>query len=251
MSSVYKDNITKLLQKQIRRGVFRGVFLIRQRAQERRYNKSLIEFFNGQERRVLNMIKGKKSYRVKDIDIDLYSMWDGETNLLVDVSTPHITSSIKSGSELAANQINGNILYDNDVADILLKRTNRIKKISNNVYNQLKIEIHEGLSQGETLNQIGDRIRQHYDTTEASAMRIARTETSSAISEASLETYKNNGIEKKIWISSRDNRTRETHYANDLQGPIPVDQAFGGTGERFCGEREISCRCCIASYIGD
>ena len=243
------DTITKTVVKRVSRRRNRGRFLTAQARQEGRYKKDLILYLSNQERRVMSILGASKGIKTDDPTIKLQGIWVEETNLLIETSIPHMESSLKAGSKLAAQEVSGNIMYDHEIADALFARQNRIVKVSNRLYNQIKMEIHAGMAEGESLNQIAKRIQTYYKTSDSDALRIARTETSSAMSKATQETYKKNGIDKKVWLATGDDRTRDTHMANQAQGPIPMDAAFGGTGEQHPGESEINCRCSLAAHI--
>ena len=92
--------------------------------------------------------------------------------------------------------------------------------------------------------------------------RIARTETNAAASKAAFEAYKDtNFVVDKVWVSAKDERTRETHF--DLHGvTIPLTEAFEtidkeGQPERLMypgdengsAENVINCRCTIAPKV--
>lgn len=251
MNNVITTIVAKRIVKRISRRRYHEAFLRRQRTQERKYKKTLIAYLARQEKRVLRALGASKGYitKVDDPVADLHRIWQTETDLLIETSTPHIESSLKSGSVLAANQIGGVEMWDEDITNALFARQNRLVKVSNRLYNQIKMEINEGLALGESLNGIADRIRTYYDTSEADALRIARTETSSAMSAASLETYSKNGVEKKRWLATNDGRTRDTHLMNQDAGAIPLEGSFPGTGESYPGESEINCRCALAAEI--
>jgi len=84
---------------------------------------------------------------------------------------------------------------------------------------------------------------------------IARTETMRASNYGNLNLMSDWGIEKKEWLATADQRTRDTHlaawdeYSGD--GAIPIDEAFivGGAHLDYPGdpsgppEETINCRC--------
>lgn len=97
---------------------------------------------------------------------------------------------------------------------------------------------------------------------EARALRIAQTETTKAINTATVESYEAFAREEddfevlKEWISSRDDRVRETHRELDDAEPIPVREEFrvgsmsasapAGFG---VATEDINCRCTIAPVV--
>jgi len=243
--------VAKRIAQRAKSKVSHTAFLRQQRIQELKYQKTLIKVLRNQERRVLGLLGVLKSISLKIDDpiAGLTGMWGVETELLIDSSIPHLESSIISGSILAAAQVKGVPMLKGEVADALFVRQNRLKKVSLRLYNQIKMEISEGLALGESTATIADRVNVYYKGTDAQAMRIARTETSSAMSSASLQTYKKNGIEYKRWHTAGDRRVRDTHLMNEGAGVIPVDVAFPGTNEQHPGESEINCRCSVAAVV--
>jgi len=80
------------------------------------------------------------------------------------------------------------------------------------------------------------------------AEMIARTETSNALSQASLGRMKDMGIEGKEWVTSGDDRVSKTICApNEAQGVIAVDEAFQSGHDAPPGHPR--CRCALAPAI--
>jgi len=73
---------------------------------------------------------------------------------------------------------------------------------------------------------------------------IARTETASALSQASLDSMEDMGIDGKEWITSGDDRVSEECEANEAEGVIPVNQMF--SGGVMAPPQHPDCRCAIA-----
>ena len=101
--------------------------------------------------------------------------------------------------------------------------------------------------------QIARNLRQFYtDHSPFKAMRVARTETASASGFGQREAAKQSGIVKtKKWLSSRDDRVRDSHAAIDGEEQ-PLDKAYSN-GLMYPGdpsgptEEFIMCRC-VESY---
>lgn len=73
---------------------------------------------------------------------------------------------------------------------------------------------------------------------------IARTETASALSQASLDRMEAMGVDGKEWVTVGDDRVSPECRQNEADGIIPVDQAFssGAKGP----PQHPSCRCALA-----
>lgn len=91
--------------------------------------------------------------------------------------------------------------------------------------------------------QIAKNIKQFYtDRSPFKAMRIARTETSHAAGFGQREAAKQSGVAKtKTWISSRDNRVRDSHEAMEGE-TVAFDKPYSD-GSMYPGEQDIMCRC--------
>lgn len=92
------------------------------------------------------------------------------------------------------------------------------------------------------------------DLSKNRAMMIARTETGCSVNFGQMATYKANGMTKKIWLATYDDRTRDSHLYVSEQ-VIGMDDYFdvGGEGLQYpldpngsAGE-VINCRCSILS----
>lgn len=124
------------------------------------------------------------------------------------------------------------------------------RQINDTTFEQLKTEITEGRDAGESYDQIANRIDGKIDEiSEGRAGVIARTETHSAQQKATIEGYKEAGVETKIWVAVMDNETRDTHAMVDGD-EIPFDRHFDN-GLKYPGdpaggpEEIINCRCQI------
>lgn len=73
---------------------------------------------------------------------------------------------------------------------------------------------------------------------------IARTETASALSQASLDTMVGMGIEGKEWVTAGDDDVSDECLGNEAEGAIPVNQAF--SGGVMAPPQHPNCRCVIA-----
>jgi len=97
--------------------------------------------------------------------------------------------------------------------------------------------------------QIAERLKAFYDDrSEYKAMRVARTEVSAAAGFGQREAAEQSGIvQAKRWISSRDDRVRDSHQALDGE-ERQLDEAYSN-GLMFPGDpsgdpaESIQCRC--------
>ena len=82
------------------------------------------------------------------------------------------------------------------------------------------------------------------DMTRFRSQLIARTETASALSQASLDTMKDMGIGGKEWVTVGDDRVSDECLANEAQGVIAVDKSF--TSGPMAPPQHAACRCSVA-----
>lgn len=87
------------------------------------------------------------------------------------------------------------------------------------------------------------------------AERIARTEVNAASNRGSFDAAKQAGITvRKQWSAVVDENTRESHIANEAEGPIDIDKAFAN-GQMLPGEGDaadvINCRCGVIYITED
>jgi HK97 family phage portal protein len=132
--------------------------------------------------------------------------------------------------------------------------------LDNEIVEAVQDAVSAGFDEGETIDQITDRINDVYDFAASTrAERIARTETASAANAGNQEAMKQTGVEKKEWLSSRDEKTRETHKEMDGQ-VVGISEDFvspSGARLQFPGdpdapaEERINCRCVPVPVVAD
>lgn len=82
------------------------------------------------------------------------------------------------------------------------------------------------------------------DMTRYRSQLIARTETSNALSQASLDRMQEMGIEGKEWVTAGDDKVSDECLGNEADGIIPVNQAF--SGGVMAPPQHPDCRCTLA-----
>ena len=73
---------------------------------------------------------------------------------------------------------------------------------------------------------------------------IARTETASSLSQASLDSMKDMGIDGKEWITAGDDLVSDECQGNEAEGVIPAGQTF--SGGVMAPPQHPDCRCSLA-----
>lgn len=147
-----------------------------------------------------------------------------------------------------------------EVTDHLAEVRNRMVRVPDEVFDLVSGQVAEAVNQGDDVSQISERIAETLDTTATPrwsnrATVTARTETIGALNSGRSGAFRAVSQEtgrdfEKVWLSTIDDRTRETHVTADGQR-VPVDQNFqvGGFDLDYPGdpdgpaEEVIQCRC--------
>ena len=124
--------------------------------------------------------------------------------------------------------------------------------------NKINSAVTQGILQGETIPEIAERLAKVTDMNENSAIRNARTMTTSAENAGRIESYRNTeslGIKvKKTWIATLDGRTRNSHRRLDGETISDIDDTFSN-GLRYpadpqgAPEEVYQCRCTTISQV--
>ena len=142
---------------------------------------------------------------------------------------------------------------------IRTQSASKVTQITDTTRDILRMQIAAGVENGETMQQISERIRASYkDMTPYRAETIARTEVINASNAASVAGAKASGAAvQKEWLASRDDRVRADHEDADGQ-TVPLDQPFtvGGyqlmlPGDSSLGapaKEVVNCRCAV-TYV--
>ncbi len=142
----------------------------------------------------------------------------------------------------------------------ITKIANHLKKSTDSILQTtaelIRAALEEGFLEGEGVDALAGRIRDLYEgISRGRALTIARTETVAPANFGAIEGYKQAGVEKKEWIATEDELTRDTHAA--LNGKvIGIDEEFSVGNDRMlypgggneAGEN-INCRCAVAGVM--
>ena len=213
---------------------------------EKQLYSKLKAYFYKQRKEVLTRLSNQKKSTLEQYLIyNSINIIDDETKKLVNLAVPLFSEIVKDGQEFAFEQLNidREVILNNELVQ---KRTNLLTNVVNTVFNQIKMEINDGINKGETIDDITARIKSVYNTTQYRARTIARTETTSLLNQASLSEYLNNGVSKKEWITAGDENVRESCRKAQEQGPIQINQPFH---HGLMHPSEPNCRCTVSPVI--
>ena len=156
-------------------------------------------------------------------------------------------------TEIDLTELNLSIA-DPEIRQVLRSREKFIQGITKTTNEAVKLEtqravedaIEKGLTRSETIEQITSRVQNKFAGMERwRARRIAVTETTSVQCGLQQDLMLRIDIEKKMWISQRDDRVRDEH--------VQMDGEVVATAESFSNgllyPMEPNCRCDIIPFI--
>ncbi len=120
-----------------------------------------------------------------------------------------------------------------------------VKDMSETTKQRLALHISDGIKSKRGIPGLARDIRTQFDDmTKFRSQMIARTETADALSQASLETMEDMGIDGKEWVTVGDSDVSDECLANEAQGVIPVGDTF--TSGVSAPPQHPNCRCAVA-----
>lgn len=181
---------------------------------------------------------------------------------LREATQPFIKESVKKAGQKAIDKIGVDLLFNvnNPRVDILIDQfQNRLSKVNNTTYNNIKEIIRQAYDEGWSTAQLEQEIRDLYSNfSKVRSTRIAMTEMNGVVNGGSFEGYREAGVENKEWMTAPGaNYPRHEEY-DGLDGQIvPVDQPFvvGGALMMYPGdpdgppEEVINCHCTFAAVV--
>ena len=144
------------------------------------------------------------------------------------------------------------------VSDFIEARANQLAgNVTQTTYEAIQAALNEGVAAGESIEQLGERIRTLFTQTYANrAVTVARTEVISAYNGASVlgaAQLPSDVVAAQEWIATRDGRTREAHASVDGQlVAIGMNFDVGGEAMAYPGDpaggasNVVNCRCTVA-----
>ncbi|MGI8121538.1 phage head morphogenesis protein [Staphylococcus haemolyticus] len=139
-----------------------------------------------------------------------------------------------------------------------------LQKHRDDTLKRIRMHITQGIMSGEGYSKIAKALRDDLGMTKAQSVRVARTETGRALSQAGLDSAmvaKDNGLDmKKRWYATKDTRTRDTHRhldgtSVDIEDNFHSSGCVGPAPKLFVGvasaKENINCRCKLLYYIDE
>lgn len=132
----------------------------------------------------------------------------------------------------------------------------KIKQIASVTLAKIRLELTEGVANGESIPQLAKRIDSLYleQIIPNRSTTIARTEVVASSNYSSIQAAQQSGLTlTKVWLATEDSRTRPAHAAADGQ-EVGMDEAFdvGGEALQYPGDSDngsaeniVNCRCTV------
>lgn len=123
-----------------------------------------------------------------------------------------------------------------------------IKSMDEETKRRLGLVVKNGIQNKRGIPGLARDIKKSFsDMSRFRSQLIARTETTFALSQSSLDTMQDMGIDGKEWVTVGDDDVTPDCEANEAEGVIPVNQSFsGGT---MAPPQHPSCRCTVAPAL--
>lgn len=145
-----------------------------------------------------------------------------------------------------------------------IKLAPTLQKHRDDTLKRIRTHITQGIMSGEGYSKIAKALRDDLGMSKAQSVRVARTETGRALSQAGLDSAtvaKDNGLNmKKRWYATKDTRTRDTHRhldgtSVDIEDNFHSSGCVGPAPKLFVGvasaKENINCRCKLLYYIDE
>ena len=231
----------------------------------RKFEKSLRSFFFRQRSEMLQRIDESAPEGLKAGDVVTRDWLDDtlpdlvkENEVLIEVAEPPIRNGLNLGGAQIAAEVDGINPFEMEDAyqEFLPKRFEIIKGVNATTGERLAIQFRQATENGETLREIKQRVKNVFkEASDSRAMMIARTETAVSVNQGRKAGMKENGVQMKGWLDSKDEHTRETHlqagidYADGIAldlpfivGGYPMDHPSDPSGPL---SEVVNCRCAL------
>ena len=221
------------------------------------FNKVVETYFTEQRDRLVDQIKSRKSFKVKGLLDETFSI-ELEAKLAKVSFMPLLTQLLAEAGadamELAGSSFDFNVT--SDIRSWMEKQADETSEVINvTTHKKLTSEFEASFAAGETRDDLIKRITTAYDgISKGRAASIARTEVHGVNQYATIEGYRQANMPIKIWVSVIDSETRGMDIMDEadhvsLDGEeVPLDMPFSNglmyPGDKRGGPAEyINCRC--------
>ncbi|MFA5050962.1 MAG: phage portal protein [Patescibacteria group bacterium] len=232
------------------RDMYRNVQIKRMDKKESIFFSAMKIYFADQETRLKSHLTGIKTINKKGLVDDIFNQ-NLELNLAKGMAIPILRRMMLEAGQDATEMLDYQFGFTMSSAleKWLDDRANLFaKEITNTTYDRLSKQFSESFDNGETRQQLIERIKETYNGFDDTRARtIARTEVHGATQKATIEGNRQAGSPIKIWVAVMDDSTRDSHAMLDGE-ERPIDMPFSN-GLMYAGDTRgeasevINCRC--------
>jgi|10_taG_2_1085330.scaffolds.fasta_scaffold08347_2 HK97 family phage portal protein len=164
---------------------------------------------------------------------------------------------------LGDEQVSGAFSFpDSYVERIVEDRILILGKVNDTILKNIEKSLNESRGRGDTIQETAKGIREVTNgmVQPARSLAIARTESAAISNEARFVGMKEAGVERKIWLTARDEEVRESHQSNEGV-EVGIDERFPN-GLLFPGDKTgikngkpvdagevVNCRCAFRTVV--
>ena len=249
-------------QNQDRKHNLHRLGLMRLKVLERPAASFLRSWMQGLEQQVLDRLRSISGLRVVTtgdvaaLENVMFDAVKANQDLIAGI-VPKIRAALVTGGASIMVDASLNIRFNPDdlrLAAKLVAQQMKVVNITPTIRDHLNETLAEGLSKGESMTQMADRVMATFDASKQRAQTIARTEMGIAYSNGRMIGMKQAGIERHEWISAKDDAVRLSHqidgedvvvgaqFSNGLTAPLDAE------GEP---EEIINCRCTTLPVVSE
>lgn len=140
-------------------------------------------------------------------------------------------------------------------AEHMAVANNRLARVGDQMWMDARAHLETGIREGHDIDQMAENVQRTLHSAESRARTIARTETTRAFNAGSISGIKalgRFGPQRKIWLATRDDRTRDSHWIADGQRrAVGLPFQVGGYALKYPGDdmapaaEVVNCRCTV------
>jgi len=185
--------------------------------------------------------------------------WQGQAE---EAMSPTIREAYRMGGQVNMRRLGAGIRFDITAPDAMAFLSARAQRFARQIaetrWEGLKRSLKAGMEAGEDMLALAGRVQTEIGANPRRAETVARTEVIGAYNGGAEEAFRQSGIvAEKAWLSTLDDRVRETHEAMHGQ-TVPVGEPFvspsGATGPTpgsfGVAAEDINCRCTVIAVLG-
>jgi hypothetical protein len=269
-----KECITKAQKDEARRTAIWKSFDARATSHEPEFVNAVKKYANGQKNRVRDGLQSEldnNATLTESVNKTLESTFNDEAHkALKRALAPAWLASMDAGRDHAydvlgnkksAKDVGGSFDIQNDLFNKWVEKygllkakqinTTTLDTLRKNMQAEISTGITNGQTNAETAKDLLDICDDVYDNMSASrAILIARNETACSVNFGNHTTLASEGVERKEWMATLDDRTRDDHADADGQ-VVGIDEPFDVGGESLMypgdpsgsADEVIQCRC--------